>query len=132
MRIDKRGYYNRFDEEPTELNVQRKLKELSLKTLQQYIDKYDIEKLEKQAAISEAVKQAKNKRRAAPINEDAAALSGYYDDKLETTHTELNELKDKLTNLNNWVSVIDSKTDVADVVTIGNKKKRRITVRVRI
>lgn len=132
MRIDKKGYYNRFDEEPTALNVQRRLKELSLKTLQQYIDKYDIEELEKQTAISEEIKPAKNKRRAAPINEDAAALSGYYDDKLETTHTELNELKDKLTNLNNWVSVIDSKADVADVAIIGNKKKRRITVRVRI
>lgn len=131
MRIDKRGYYNRFDEEPTELNVQRRLKELSLKTLQQYIDKYDIEELEKQAAISKVVKQAKNKRRAAPINEDAAALSGYYDDKLETTHTELNELKDKITILNNCESVISSKSDV-DVVTIGNKKKRRITIRVRI
>ena len=131
MRIDKKGYYNRFDEEPTELNVQRRLKELSLKTLQQYIDKYDIEELEKQAAISKVVKQAKNKRRAAPINEDAAALSGYYDDKLETTHTELNELKDKLANLDNCVSVINSKSDVG-VVTIGNKKKRRITVRVRI
>ena len=124
-------YYNRCNEEPIELDTQRKLQELSLKILQQYIDKYDIEELEKQAAISKVVKRAKNKRRAAPINEDAAALSGYYDDKLETTHTELNELKDKLANLDNCVSVINSKSDV-DVVTIGNKKKRRITVRVRI
>ena len=125
--MGRRTYY----EEPIELDTQRKLQELSLKILQQYIDKYDIEELEKQAAISKVVKRAKNKRRAAPINEDAAALSGYYDDKLETTHTELNELKDKLANLDNCVSVINSKSDV-DVVTIGNKKKRRITVRVRI
>lgn len=120
MRIDKKGYYNRFNEEPTALNVQRRLKELSLKTLQQYIDKYDIEELEKQPVISEACVQAAR---------DTAALSSYYDDKLETTHTELNELKDRLTNLNNWVSVIDSKSDVT---TVENKKKRRITVRVRI
>lgn len=119
MRIDKKGYYNRFDEEPTALNVQRRLKELSLKTLQQYIDKYDIEELEKQAVISEACVQAARD----------TALSSYYDDKFETTHTELNELKDRLTNLNNWVSVIDSKSDVT---TVENKKKRRITVRVRI
>ena len=127
--MGRKTYYNRFNEEPIELDTQCKLQDT---ILQQYKDKYDIKEFEKQTAISEEIKPAKNKRRAAPINEDAAALSGYYDDKLETTHTELNELKDKLTNLNNWVSVIDSKTDIADVVTIGNKKKRRITVRVRI
>ena len=127
--MGRRTYYNRCDEEPIELDAQRKLQD---KILQQYKNKYDIKEFEKQTAISEEIKPAKNKRRAAPINENAAALSGYYDDKLETTHTELNELKDKLTNLNNWVSVIDSKTDIADVAIIGNKKKRRITVRVRI
>ena len=112
--MGKRAYYNRYDEEPIELDTQRKLQELSLKILQQHKDKYDIKELEKQAA------------------KDAVAISKYYDDKLETTHTELNELKDKLTNLNNCVSIIDSKTDIADATTIGNKKKRRITVRVRI
>ena len=112
-----------YYEEPIELDTQRKLQELSLKILQQHKDKYDIKELEKQAVISEARVQAAR---------DTVALPRYYDDKLETTHTELNELKDKLTNLNNWVSVIDSKTDVADVAIIGNKKKRRITVRVRI
>lgn len=122
--MGRRTYYNRFDEEPIELDTQRRLQELSLKILQQHKDKYDIKELEKQAVISEARVQAAR---------DTVALSRYYDDKLETTHTELNELKDKLTNLNNWVSVIDSKTDVADVTTtIRNKKKRRITVRVRI
>lgn len=115
-------YYHRFDEEPIELDteVSHKLQELSFKILQQHKDKYDIKELEKQAVISEARVQAAR---------DTVALSRYYDDKLETTHTELNDLKDRLTNLNNWVSVIDSKTDVA---TIGNKKKRRITVRVKI
>ena len=124
--MGRRTYYNRFDEEPIELDteINRKLQELSFKILQQHKDKYDIKELEKQAVISEARVQAAR---------DTVALSRYYDDKLETTHTELNELKDKLTNLNNWVSVIDSKTDVADVATtIRNKKKRRITVRVRI
>ena len=112
-----------YYEEPIELDTQRKLQELSHKILQQHKDKYDIKELEKQAVISEARVQAAR---------DTVALSRYYDDKLETTHTELNELKDKLTNLNNWVSVIDSKTNVADVAIIENKKKRRITVRVRI
>lgn len=124
--MGRRTYYNRFDEEPIELDteINRKLQELSFKILQQHKDKYDIKELEKQAVISEARVQAAR---------DTVALSRYYDDKLETTHTELNELKDRLTNLNNWVSVIDSKTDVADVATtIRNKKKRRITVRVRI
>lgn len=123
--MGRRTYYNRFDEEPIELDtdINRKLQELSFKILQQHKDKYDIKELEKQAVISEARVQAAR---------DTVALSRYYDDKLETTHTELNDLKDRLTNLNNWVSVIDSKTDVADVATIGNKKKRRITVRVRI
>lgn len=118
-------YYNRFNEEPIELDteINRKLQELSFKILQQHKDKYDIKELEKQAVISEARVQAAR---------DTVALSSYYDDKFETTHTELNDLKDRLTNLNNWVSVIDSKTDVADVATIGNKKKRRITVRVKI
>ena len=106
-------------EEPIELDTQHKLQDT---ILQQYRDKYDIKELEKQAVISEARVQAAR---------DTVTLSRYYDDKLETTHTELNELKNKLTNLNNWVSVIDSKTDV-DVATIGNKKKRRITIRVRI
>lgn len=124
--MSRRTYYNRFDEEPIELDteISRKLQDLSFKILQQHKDKYDIKELEKQAVISEARVQAAR---------DTVALSRYYDDKLETTHTELNELKDRLTNLNNWVSVIDSKTDVADVATtIRNKKKRRITVRVRI
>lgn len=124
--MGRRTYYNRFDEEPIELDteISRKLQDLSFKILQQHKDKYDIKELEKQAVISEARVQAAR---------DTVALSRYYDDKLETTHTELNELKDKLTNLNNWVSVIDSKTDVANVATtIRNKKKRRITVRVRI
>lgn len=123
--MGRRTYYNRFDEEPIELDteISRKLQDLSFKILQQHKDKYDIKELEKQAVISEARVQAAR---------DTVALSRYYDDKLETTHTELNDLKDRLTNLNNWVSVIDSKTDVADVATIGNKKKRRITVRVRI
>ena len=98
------------------------MQELSFKILQQYKDKYDIKELEKQAVISEARMQAAR---------DTVALSRYYDDKFETTHTELNELKDKLTNLNNCVGLINSKSDI-DVVTIGNKKKRRITVRVRI
>lgn len=74
------------------------------------------------AVISEARVQAAR---------DTVTLSRYYDDKLETTHTELNELKDRLTNLNNWVSVIDSKSDI-DVATTESKKKRSITVRVRI
>ena len=115
-------YYNRFDEEPIELDteVSHKLQELSFKILQQHKDKYDIKELEKQAVISEARVQAVR---------DTVALSSYYDDKFETTHTELNDLKDRLTNLNNWVSVIDSKSNVT---TIGNKKKRKITVRVRI
>lgn len=123
--MSRRTYYHRFDEEPIELDteVSHKLQELSFKILQQHKDKYDIKELEKQAVISEARVQAAR---------DTVALSRYYDDKLETTHTELNDLKDRLTNLNNWVSVIDSKTDVADVATIGNKKKRRITVRVKI
>jgi hypothetical protein len=123
--MGRRAYYNRFDEEPIELDteINRKLQELSLKILQQHKDKYDTKELEKQAVISEARVQAAR---------DTVALSKYYDDKLETTHTELNDLKNKLTNLNNWVSVIDSKSDVADVATTGNKKKRRITVRVRI
>lgn len=124
--MGRRTYYNRFDEEPIELDteISRKLQDLSFKILQQHKDKYDIKELEKQAVISEARVQAAR---------DTVALSRYYDDKLETTHTELNELKDRLTNLNNWVSVIDSKTDVADVATtIRDKKKRRITVRVRI
>lgn len=130
--MGKKTYYNRFDEEPIELDTQRKLQDA---ILQQYKDKYDIKEFEKQTAISKIVKPTKNKRRAAPINENAAALSGYYDDKLETSHTELNELKDKITNLNNDVSIINSKSDMADeinVPTIGNEKKRRITVRVRI
>ena len=124
--MSRRTYYHRFDEEPIELDteVSRKLQELSFNILQKYKDKYDTKELEKQAVISEARVQAAR---------DTVALSRYYDDKLETTHTELNELKDKLTNLNNWVSVIDSKTDVTDVATtIRNKKKRRITVRVKI
>ena len=124
--MSRRTYYKNFDEESIDLDteVSRKLQELSFNILQQYKDKYDTKELEKQAVISEARVQAAR---------DTVALSRYYDDKLETTHTELNELKDRLTNLNNWVSVIDSKTDVADVATtIGNKKKRRITVRVRI
>ena len=114
----RKTYYNRFDEEPIELDTQHKLQDT---ILQQYRDKYDIKELEKQAVISEARVQAAR---------DTVAISRYYDDKLETTHTELNELKDKL--INNWASAIDSKTDVADVATIGNKKKRKITVRVRI
>lgn len=114
--MGRRTYY----EEPLESDVQRKLQELSFKILQQHKDKYDMKELEKQAVISEARVQAAR---------DTVALSRYYDDKLETTHTELNDLKDKLTNLNNWVSVIDSKSDMT---TIENKKKRRITVRVRI
>ena len=124
--MSRRTYYHRFDEEPIELDteVSRKLQELSFNILQKYKDKYDTKELEKQAVISEARVQAAR---------DTVALSRYYDDKLETTHTELNELKDRLTNLNNWVSVIDSKTDVTDVATtIRNKKKRRITVRVKI
>lgn len=123
--MSRRTYYKNFDEESIDLDaeVSHKLQELSFKILQQHKDKYDIKELEKQAAISEARVQAAR---------DTVALSRYYDDKLETTHTELNDLKDRLTNLNNWVSVIDSKTDVADVATIGNKKKRRITVRVKI
>ena len=118
--MGREAYYNRCNEEPIELDTQRKLQDLSFKILQQHKDKYDIKELEKQAVISEARVQAAR---------DTAALSKYYDDKLETTHTELNELKDRLTNVNNWVSVIDSKSDVT---TIENKKKRRITVRVRI
>ena len=115
--MGRKTYY----EEPIELDTQRKLQELSLTILQQqHKDKYDIKELEKQAVISEARVQAAR---------DTVAISRYYDDKLETTHTELNELRDRLTNLNNWVSVIDSKSDVT---TIENKKKRRITVRVRI
>lgn len=123
--MSRRTYYKNFDEESIDLDaeVSHKLQELSFKILQQHKDKYDIKELEKQAVISEARVQAAR---------DTVALSRYYDDKLETTHTELNDLKDRLTNLNNWVSVIDSKTDVADVATIGNKKKRRITVRVKI
>lgn len=120
--MGRKTYYNRFNEEPIELDTQRKLQELSLKILQQYKDKYDIKELEKQAVISEARVQAAR---------DTVALSKYYDNKFETTHTELNELKDKLTNLNNYVSIINSESNV-DVATIGNKKKRRITVRVRI
>ena len=113
--MGKRTYYNRFNEEPIELDAQCKLQD---KILQQYRDKYDIKELEKQTVISEARVQA--------------ALSKYYDDKFETAHTELNELKEKLTNLNNWVNVINSKLN-ADVATIVNKKKRRrITVRVKI
>ena len=45
--MGRRTYYNRFDEEPIELDTQRKLQELSLKMLQQYKDKYDIKELEK-------------------------------------------------------------------------------------
>lgn len=119
--MGRKTYYNRFNEEPIELDTQRKLQELSLKILQQHKDKYDIKELEKQAVISEARVQAAR---------DTVALSRYYDDKLETTHTELNDLKDKLTNLNNWVSVIDSKSDVE--IIENKKKRRRITVRVRI
>ena len=116
----RKTYYNRFDEEPIELDTQHKLQNT---ILQQYRDKYDIKELEKQAVIPEACVQSAR---------DTAAFPRYYDDKLEITHTELNELKDRLTNLNNWVDAIDSKSDIADVTTIGSKKKRRITVRVRI
>lgn len=119
--MGRRTYYNRFDEEPIEYTeINRKIQELSFKILQQQKDKYDIQELEKQTVISEARVQAAR---------DTVALSRYYDDKLETTHTELNELKCELTNLNDWVSAIDSKTNVT---TVGNKKKRKITVRVRI
>ena len=83
-------------EEPIESDTQRKLQELSLKILQQYKDKYDIKELEKQAVISEACVQAAR---------DAAAISRYYDDKLETTHTELNELKDKEFVKNTYYSI---------------------------
>lgn len=121
--MSRRTYYKNFDEESIDLDTQRKLQELSFKILQQHKDKYDIKELEKQAVISEARVQAAR---------DTVALSSYYDDKFETIHTELNDLKDRLTNLNNWVSVIDSKSDVADVAIIKNKKKRRVKVRVRI
>ena len=121
--MGRRTYYNRFDEEPIELDTQRKLQELSLKILQQYKDKYDIKELEKKVIISEARAQA---------TRDIVAFSRYYEDELKTTHTELNELKNELINLNEWVSAIDSKTNVADVATIENKKKRRVKVRVRI
>ena len=113
--MGRKTYY----EEPIELETQRKLQELSFKILQHHKDKYDIKELERQAVISEARAQTAR---------DTVALSNYYDDKLETTHTELNNLKDKLTSLNNWMSVIDSKSNA----TIEGKKKRRITVRVRI
>lgn len=119
--MSRRTYYKNFDEESIDLDteVSRKLQELSFNILQQYKDKYDTKELEKQAVISEARVQAAR---------DTVALSSYYDDKFETTHTELNDLKDRLTNLNNWVSVIDSKSDM----TTKEKKKRKITVRVRI
>lgn len=121
--MSRRTYYKNFDEESIDLDTQRKLQELSLKILQQHKDKYDIKELEKQVIISEARAQAAR---------DAVAFSRYYEDELKTTHTELNELKNELINLNDWVTAIDSKTNVADVVTIENKKKRRVKVRVRI
>lgn len=121
--MGRRTYYKNFDEESIDLDTQHKLQELSLKMLQQYKDTHNIKELEKRVVISEARAQAAR---------DAVAFSRYLEDELKTTHTELSELKNELINLNDWVSAIDSKTNVADVAIIENKKKRRIKVRVRI